>query len=166
MSYIVKDDEFFYKFDRFVNDMSIATTMEIVGSYQAATEFRSESSANSILLEAQSCGYDISKCKIYDKEKIEAEEKERAEKEAREFTTATWNNTSEEKKREMLREILEDKGEEKMKEWLEYVGDTSGIQPADPKDKDNEFMLKIQNALGISLSDKQKENLLKVLEEK
>lgn len=166
MSYIVKDNEFFYKFDRFVNDMSIVTSMEIVGSYHAATEFKSEATANMMLQEAEKAGYNISQCKIYNKDDVEKEEKERAEKESRDIAINAWANTSEETKRKKLREILDNKGEEKMKEWLEYVEDTSGIQPADPEDKDNAFMLKIQNALGISLSDSQKEKLLKVLEEK
>lgn len=166
MTYVVKQDKAYIKFDRFVRGMSIITTMEPVVNIIVATEFETENSAKSILKEADSCGFDITKCVIHDRDEIDKQDQERAKAEALAIQKNAWENTSEKRKREMLREILDNNGQEAVDKFLKEVGDTSGIQPAEPAENDNLSILdkiyqNMEKILGRPLTESEKEDLTK-----
>lgn len=161
MTHIVKEKEYYIQFDRFVRDMSIVTTVERVSNIDNATEFDDENGARSLIKEAELNGYDISNYTIHDKDRENELIKENAEKEAREYIKKGWNNTSEEGKRKHLKHLLDDKGTDAVKEFLEYVEDTSGITPAEEETNPllNTMYSNMEKILGRALTDEEKETL-------
>lgn len=131
MTYIVKNKKNWLDFDSFVDSdtLQIMVTCEPVGSPLSATEFFSESSAKLAIDGYERTGGDISDFTIHDKEHVLKEMQEEAERKATELIKETWNNTSEEKKKEMLAKILEKDGTEGVVKWLEQMGETNTTIP-------------------------------------
>lgn len=66
----------------------------------------------------------------------------------------------------MLRAILDNNGQEAVDKFLKEVGDTSGIQPAEPAENDNLSILdkiyqNMEKLLGRPLTESEKEDLTK-----
>ena len=163
MSYIIKNDKYWLRFDRFVRGMDIVTTVEPVGSFLAATEFSSKNSAREIIKEADKSGYDTKTYEIFDKEKTIKEHKEKAENEANEFIKDTWNNTSIKKRQQLIQEMYKQKGEKEVKEFLEKVGDSTkyDFEPTDENELLNTIYNNMEKMLGRELTDSEKNELMK-----
>lgn len=127
MTYIVKNKNNWLDFDSFVDSdtLQIIVTCEPVGSPLSATEFFSESSAKLAIDGYERTGGDVNEFTIHDKEQVLKEMQEEAERKATELIKETWQNTSEEKKKEMLAKILEKDGTEGVAKWLEQMGETN-----------------------------------------
>lgn len=124
--YVVQyKDEAFIKFDRITQGIGIksriVTLVEPVYSYKSASEFSSEESARDIINTVED--YDTTEFNIRNVDILEQEAKERAEQEAKDFMKQTWRNTSEERQKEILKDMLDAKGPEAVKEFLDSVQD-------------------------------------------
>ena len=124
--YVVQyKDEAFIKFDRIAQGIGIksriVTLVEPVYSYKSASEFSSEESARDIINTVED--YDTTEFNIRNVDILEQEAKERAEQEAKDFMKQTWRNTSEERQKEILKDMLDAKGPEAVKEFLDSVQD-------------------------------------------
>ena len=124
--YVVQyKDEAFIKFDRITQGIGIksriVTLIEPVYSYKSASEFSSEESARDIINTVED--YDTTEFNIRNVDILEQEAKERAEQEAKDFMKQTWRNTSEERQKEILKDMLDAKGPEAVKEFLDSVQD-------------------------------------------
>lgn len=124
--YVVQyKDEAFIKFDRITQGIGIksriVTLVEPVYSYKSASEFSSEESARDIINTVED--YDTTEFNIRNVDILEQEAKERAEQEAKDFIKQTWRNTSEERQKEILKDMLDAKGPEAVKEFLDSVQD-------------------------------------------
>jgi len=155
MGYIVKDKTNFLKFDRFVRDITPITTVEPVGSPIAASEFSNEDIARDMVKEAEKSGYDTTEFTYHDLEQVLETEKKVKENEAEEFLKEGWKNTSFEGRREKLTQMKEDK----RAEWLQRMGDTSGVTPYSEQEQKDQIKKDAQNKLGIALSDEQVEQM-------
>lgn len=124
MTFIVKDKDNWLTFDRFVRGMEIVTTVEPVSHYSVATEFDTTEGAEQMIKEAGKI-YDVSEYTVHNRNVVEQEYKEAKENEAREVLKEAWNNTPEDIKKKKIQELLNNKGPEAVKQWLEYVSDTS-----------------------------------------
>lgn len=154
--FIVKEDDHYLEFDRFVRDMEIITVCEPVASIEIATQFSSEFLAQRALKEVENNGKDIGQClvKDVDVERADIEQQRKEAEKAR--AKAAWENTSEEGRKKLLGHILEDGGEKAVKEWLEAVGDTTTDATTVSK---HDRIADIEARLGITLTDEQKEQL-------
>ena len=124
--YVVQyKDEAFIKFDRITQGFGIksriVTLVEPVYSYKSASEFSSEESARDIINTVED--YDTTEFNIRDVEVLENEAKEKAEQEAKDFIKQTWRNTSEERQKEILKDMLDEKGPDAVQEFLNSVKD-------------------------------------------
>ena len=124
--YVVQyKDEAIIKFDRITQGIGIksriVTLVEPVYSYKSASEFSSEESARDIINTVED--YDTTEFNIRNVDILEQEAKERAEQEAKDFMKQTWRNTSEERQKEILKDMLDAKGPEAVKEFLDSVQD-------------------------------------------
>lgn len=124
--YVVQyKDEAFIKFDRITRGIGIksriVTLVEPVYSYKSASEFSSEESARDIINTVED--YDTTEFNIRNVDILEQEAKEQAEQEAKDFMKQTWRNTSEERQKEILKDMLDAKGPEAVKEFLDSVQD-------------------------------------------
>lgn len=124
--YVVQyKDEAFIKFDRITQGIGIksriVTLVEPVYSYKSASEFSSEESARDIINTVED--YDTTEFNIRNVDILEQEAKEQAEQEAKDFMKQTWRNTSEERQKEILKDMLDAKGPEAVKEFLDSVQD-------------------------------------------
>lgn len=124
--YVVQyKDEAFIKFDRITQGIGIksriVTLVEPVYSYKSASEFSSEESARDIINTVED--YDTTEFNIRNVDILEQEAKECAEQEAKDFMKQTWRNTSEERQKEILKDMLDAKGPEAVKEFLDSVQD-------------------------------------------
>ena len=124
--YVVQyKDEAFIKFDRITQGIGIksriVTLVEPVYSYKSASEISSEESARDIINTVED--YDTTEFNIRNVDILEQEAKERAEQEAKDFMKQTWRNTSEERQKEILKDMLDAKGPEAVKEFLDSVQD-------------------------------------------
>ena len=124
--YVVQyKDEAFIKFDRITQGIGIksriVTLVEPVYSYKSASEFSSEESARDIINTVED--YDTTEFNIRNVDILEQEAKEHAEQEAKDFMKQTWRNTSEERQKEILKDMLDAKGPEAVKEFLDSVQD-------------------------------------------
>ena len=124
--YVVQyKDEAFIKFDRITQGIGIksriVTLVEPVYSYKSASEFSSEESARDIINTVED--YDTTEFNIRNVDILEQEAKERAEQEAKDFMKQTWRNTSEERQKEILKDMLDAKGPEAVKEFLDSIQD-------------------------------------------
>lgn len=124
--YVVQyKDEAFIRFDRITQGIGIksriVTLVEPVYSYKSASEFSSEESARDIINTVED--YDTTEFNIRNVDILEQEAKERAEQEAKDFMKQTWRNTSEERQKEILKDMLDAKGPEAVKEFLDSVQD-------------------------------------------
>lgn len=126
MTYIVKNKDEYLLFDRYVRDMEIVSTVEATSSYHAATEFSTETMAKQMVKEVEK-SYDVTDFTVHDLEVVIEEEKVAKENERKAILKEAWNNTSNERKKEMLGKILEKEGPDGVKKWLDDVDDTSGI---------------------------------------
>ena len=109
--YVVQyKDEAFIKFDRITQGIGIksriVTLVEPVYSYKSASEFSSEESARDIINTVED--YDTTEFNIRNVDILEQEAKERAEQEAKDFMKQTWRNTSEERQKEILKDMKYD----------------------------------------------------------
>ena len=95
--------------------------VEPVYSYKSASEFSSEESARDIINTVED--YDTTEFNIRDVEVLENEAKEKAEQEAKDFIKQTWRNTSEERQKEILKDMLDEKGPDAVQEFLDSVKD-------------------------------------------
>lgn len=126
--YVVQyKDEAFIRFDRITQGVGIktriVTTVEPVYSYKSATDFSSEESARDIIDTVED--FDTTEFNIRDVAVLEQEAKAQAEAEAQEIIKQTWRNTSEERQKEILKDMLDDKGPDAVKEFLDSVQDDS-----------------------------------------
>lgn len=124
--YVVQyKDEAFIKFDRITQGVGIktriVTTVEPVYSYKSATEFSSEESARDIINTVED--FDTTEFNIRNVDILEQEAKAQAEADAKEFIRQTWKNTSEERQKEILKDMLDEKGPEAVQEFLNSVKD-------------------------------------------
>lgn len=126
--YVVQyKDEAFIKFDRITQGIGIksriVTLVEPVYSYKSASEFSSEESARDIINTVED--YDTTEFNIRNVDILEQEAKVQAEADAKEFIRQTWKNTSEERRKEILKEMLDEKGPDAVQEFLNDMQDNN-----------------------------------------
>ena len=126
--YVVQyKDEAFIKFDRITQGVGIktriVTTVEPVYSYKSATEFSSEESARDIINTVED--FDTTEFNIRDVAILEQEAEAQAKADAEEFIRQTWKNTSEERRKEILKEMLDEKGPDAVQEFLSSMQDNN-----------------------------------------
>lgn len=126
--YVVQyKDEAFIKFDRITQGVGIktriVTTVEPVYSYKSATEFSSEESARDIINTVED--FDTTEFNIRNVDILEQEAKVQAKADAEEFIRQTWKNTSEERRKEILKEMLDEKGPDAVQEFLSDMQDNN-----------------------------------------
>lgn len=164
MSYIVKDKDNWLLFDRFVRDMEIVTTVEPVGSYQAATEFDDEDTAKLMIHELEICQLlDVSEYTIHDKDKVAEEIKQEKLEKEHKIMKIAWENTSEAGKHRQAKEILDTRGQKGLDEFLKIVDPTyvysDDVNDNKPNCSYNDIFSRMEKMLGRPLTDEEKENL-------
>jgi len=134
MSYVVKHEKEYLTFDRHVGYNNgipvIINTVEPVGNFRSATEFSNIEQAEKLIKEVtDAAAYNITGATVHDIETLMAEEKAEKEAKDREMVKVAWENTSEERKGEILKGILEKEGPAGVTKWLADVGDVTSTVP-------------------------------------
>lgn len=126
MTKIVYNGTHWLEFNRFMRGMEIVSSFEPVSSPLIASEFDTEAGAQYMINEIEKGGiYDTSAFVIQDKDEVIKQQEAEKEQEAKALAKTAWDNTSTEKKSEMIKDILDAQGPDALKEWLDYVGDTT-----------------------------------------
>lgn len=148
--------------DSFVRDLSIITTAEPVQSTMSATQFETEEDAKVFINRLkESNSYDITACEIIDLEKAFNIEKGIDDERKRNEKANAWARTPEFKRRNILRKILKKDGDTGIKDWLDYVKDTSDIIPLTDDEYIQHKVDEITLRYGITVTDDQRTELRK-----
>lgn len=133
MGYIVKEEDHYIMFDRFVRDMEIVTICEPVCAVEMATVFTTEALANTCIKNAEDAmfavGVDINKLTVKDKDTELKELEEAAKERLRQEKIKAWGNTPEETRTKILEKMLKEKGAQAVQDFLKEVEDSSSSVP-------------------------------------
>ena len=155
MTKVIKQNDKYLIFETFVRDLDIVAQVEPTGYINLATEFLDVQDAAEYIKVAQNSGYDTADYIVVDKDTILEKEKkdEEALKDAK--MKQVWDSSNEEAKRAMLSSIKEDKRQE----FLEKVGDTSGITAFTNDEIADRRIQRLEDRLGIKFTEEQKQIL-------
>ena len=155
MTKVIKQNDKYLIFETFVRDLDIVAQVETTGYINLATEFLDVQDAAEYMKIAQNSGYDTADYIVVDKDTILEKEKkdEEALKDAK--MKQVWDSSNEEAKRAMLSSIKEDKRQE----FLEKVGDTSGITAFTNDEIADRRIQRLEDRLGIKFTEEQKQIL-------
>lgn len=107
-------------------------------------------------------GDEVLTYKILDREVEKASADAEAERKRRNSNIRSWQKTSDDHKRRILRKLLIDRGEQGLKEWLEDVDDVNTtLTPVTDEELVEEIAEVVKNTFDIDLTQEQKEILLK-----
>ena len=157
MTYIVKSNEKYLVFERYVRDMDIVVNTEETSYIQLATTFSSEEDAKAYIQMARDSGYESDNFTIIDKDKKINDDKTAEENARLESKRKQWNNLSTDDKRAYLSRI----NEEDQKKFLADMQDTSGITPMTPEEMAMRKIHRHEETLGIKFTEEQIQILLK-----
>lgn len=121
--YIVKENNHYIQFDRIVDGFEVTTIYEPVAAVAIASEFSSEESARKMIDIIDEQGYDVSNFCVINKEAEIKRLEEEALQRTKEAYKEAWKNTSDERKEEIIKAILDKDGTKGVKEWLDRVDD-------------------------------------------
>ena len=155
MTKVIKQNDKYLIFETFVRDLDIVAQVEPTGYINLATEFLDVQDAAEYIKVAQNSGYDTADYIVVDKDTILEKEKkdEEALKDAK--MKQVWDSSNEEAKRALLSGIKEDKRQE----FLEKVGDTSGITAFTNEEVADRRIQRLEDRLGIKFTEEQKQIL-------
>lgn len=162
--FVVKDNkkDAYLKFDRIVDDVSleIITLVEPIAAYQIATNFDTEARANDCAKTVLPDVYPLTDYTVIDLDKVKEEEEQKAKEKAQAVMTNAWKNTSEETRKQKLKDLYKDKGQEEVEKWLDYVNEPDKQKYLDSLNEPEEDKL---TSLLAGLSDEEKEKLKSLL---
>lgn len=122
MPYIIKEEDHFLRMEDYVKRFDIYVSVERVGHIDLATEYSSKELAEEHINKAKNeNGEDVSKMEVLDKEEYLKAEKEKAQHQSDAIIANGWDNTSEEKRREMIQDALDNGGSEALKKFFEHI---------------------------------------------
>lgn len=155
MTKVIKQKDKYLVFETFVRDLDIIAQVEPTVYIHLATEFMDAHDAAEYVRIARDSGYDTSDYVVVDKDEIAKQEKQAEEDKKDAKLKALWNSSNEEAKRALLSGIKEDKRQE----FLEKVGDTSGITAFTNKEIAERRIQRLEKTLGIEFTEEQKQIL-------
>ena len=155
MTKVIKQNDKYLIFETFVRDLDIVADVEPTGYINLATEFMDTEDAAEYMRIARDSGYDTSEYKVVDKDAILEKEKKDKEDAETAKIKAMWDSSNEEAKRALLSSIKEDKRQE----FLEKVGDTSGITAFTKEEVADRRIQRLEDRLGIKFTNEQKQIL-------
>lgn len=155
MTKVIKQNDKYLIFETFVRDLDIVTQVEPTGYINLATEFLDVQDAAEYIKIAQNSGYDTADYIVVDKDTILEKEKKDEETLKDAKMKQVWDSSNEEAKRAMLSSIKEDKRQE----FLEKVGDTSGITAFTNEEIADRRIQRLEDRLGIKFTEEQKQIL-------
>ena len=155
MTKVIKQNDKYLIFETFVRDLDIVAQVEPTGYINLATEFLDVQDAAEYIKVAQNSGYDTADYIVVDKDTILEKEKKDEETLKDAKMKQVWDSSNEEAKRAMLSSIKEDKRQE----FLEKVGDTSGITAFTNDEIADRRIQRLEDRLGIKFTEEQKQIL-------
>lgn len=155
MTKVIKQKDKYLVFETFVRDLDIIAQVEPTAYIHLATEFMDVHDAAEYVRIARDSGYDTSDYVVVDKDEIAKQEKQAEEDKKDAKLKALWNSSNEEAKRALLSGIKEDKRQE----FLEKVGDTSGITAFTNEEIAERRIQRLEKTLGIEFTEEQKQIL-------
>ena len=120
--YIVKQDNHFLVFDRYVNDLTFKETISVkpCATITKATKFDSVEEAQSYLDRA--IRLDKSTCCITTPDEVLNAAKKVADVASDKIVQSMWDNATRTQQEEMMNNLRNNKGEEAVQEWLNKYG--------------------------------------------
>lgn len=155
MTKVIKQNDKYLIFETFVRDLDIVAQVETTGYINLATEFLDVQDAAEYMKIAQNSGYDTADYIVVDKDTVLEKEKKDEETLKDAKMKEVWDSSNEEAKRAMLSSIKEDKRQE----FLEKVGDTSGITAFTNDEIADRRIQRLEDRLGIKFTEEQKQIL-------